>query len=181
MQLTRRTLTRIAVLSLLAIVVGAVGVLLWAHVVLQGMKHHWGAVDYNEELRSESAVLERIVGKLGPEMVPPSARNPKMYRAQGKDGAYYMSFTIDASDVPSLVTTLALWGFRPVAHALLDLPHEPPPAVAPWWPAQSMALAVYRTGEGTGGTWYIVASETGQVWVYTSRGTYPWPEEKRPE
>lgn len=181
MRLTRTTLIRIAVLSLCALVVGALGVLLYVHCLVQGMKAHWGSLDYNVELPSESAVLRKIIANLRPTIVPASARHPKMYRTAGRGPDYYMGFTVDPYDLDALVSLLDAYGYRRVPSGLDDLPHDPPPAVKPWWPGPDTPVMVFRAGEGSRGAWYILSQKTGEVWVYTSRGTYPWPEEKRPK
>jgi len=80
---------------------------------VQGMlalSRAWQAVDYNEELGADDLVLSRIAAELGYESMPSSARDPRMYRAAGRDATYWVAFSMGPDDMKGLEEDLRTSG-----------------------------------------------------------------------
>jgi hypothetical protein len=147
--------------ALLTVVAICVGFMIW----LREIGRTWSAVDYNAKLASDKEVLDCIAGELSYMRIPRSAKNPRMYRDEGKDPTYWIAFRTEPREAAELLSSVRFPDCEETLGGLEDLPRIPPPAIQSWWPTPDRHVVISKAGDRGRGAWHIFCLETGEVWV----------------
>lgn len=161
MKQVRGTRTVLCVLVGTAAVVGAFALYVRE---IEPLANMFPAIDYTGTGAAEDLLFSiRRECPLG--VVPPSARNPRIYRGAGKDPIYWEAFTVAPGDVGGIEAALAEAGYQRVPADTEVLPPVPDDIVS-WWVPAGRDVTVWSASPDTERlTWFLIDQETGEVWL----------------
>lgn len=161
--MTQLRSTRVILCVLFGIAVVMGGFTLYVQYV-EPLANMFPAVDYTE-LASPEELLIHIREHLPPGAVPPSAANPRMYRAAGIHPSYWTGFKVNPGDLDDIGAALEASEYQKVPADLEVLP-DPPQSILSWWVPANRDVTVWKTElDSRKIAWFLVAEETGEIWV----------------